>query len=121
MAILWRSTNKSKTLTYKGFVPIPKTIDEPTFAEKWKAWKLGQPKQFLRYTELQDLVMYCYQKNLMTTTVDLENIFHKEKIYTKVDAIKYIDEHTKDFMPIQEEYIPHNKDNNCCCNCKCKG
>lgn len=121
MAILWRSTNKSKTLTYKGFVPISRTIDEPTFAEKWKAWKLGQHKQFLRYTELQDLVMYCYQKNLMTTTVDLENIFHKEKIYTKVDAIKYIDEHTKDFMPIQEEYIPHNKDNGSCCNCKCKG
>lgn len=131
MAILWRSTSKSKINSYKGYIPMPSTIDEPSFAEKWKRWRQSNPAKFLKYTDLQELVYYCYQNNMMTTVSDLEYIFHEHGITGKENAIKYINEHKQEFSQF-DEYTgrssrrENNSNNNntnnndCCCCCKKK-
>lgn len=128
MAILWRSTSKSKTNSYKGYIPMPSTIDEPSFAEKWKRWRQGNPAKFLKYTDLQELVYYCYQNNMMTTVSDLEYKFHEHGITDKENAIKYINEHKQEFSQFdeytgrpsrRENNNSNNNTNNDCCYC-CK-
>ena len=105
MAIIWRSTSKSKTNSYKGYIPMPSTIDEPSFAEKWKRWRQGNPAKFLKYTDLQELVYYCYQNNMMTNE-------HKQEF-------SQFDEYTG--RPSRRENNSNNNTNNdCCCCCKKK-
>lgn len=127
MPILWKTTRSNKTASYKGYVPIPSTIDEPSFSEKWKRWRTGDPAKFLKYTDLQDLVLYCYSKNLSVTTAELELVFHEKQIYDKKTAIKYINEHMEEFGYVDEysgRTVNPNKggnnngNNNCCCCCK---
>ena len=102
MAILWKTTKSNKTASYKGYVPMPSTIDEPSFAEKWKRWRTGDPAKFLTYKDLQELVLYCYNKNLSVTITELELVFHDKHIYDKETAIKYINEHMNEFGYIDE-------------------
>lgn len=127
MAILWRTTKARKTNSYKGYIPMPSTIGEPSFAEKWKRWRSGDPAKFLKYTDLQDIALYCYSKNLSTTIAELEVVFHKNNIIDKETAIKYIDEHMNDFNYF-DDYSGqtkkpdrggnNNNTGNCCCCCK---
>lgn len=127
MAILWRTTKARKTNSYKGYIPMPSTIGEPSFAEKWKSWRSGDPAKFLKYTDLQDIALYCYSKNLSTTIAELEVVFHKNNIVDKETAIKYIDEHMNDFNYF-DDYSGqtkksdrggnNNNTGNCCCCCK---
>lgn len=127
MAILWRTTKARKTNSYKGYIPMLSTIGEPSFAEKWKSWRSGDPAKFLKYTDLQDIALYCYSKNLSTTIAELEVVFHKNNIVDKESAIKYIDEHMNDFNYF-DEYSGqtkkpdrggnNNNTGNCCCCCK---
>lgn len=127
MAILWRTTKARKTNSYKGYIQMPSTIGEPSFAEKWKRWRSGDPAKFLKYTDLQDIALYCYSKNLSTTIAELEVVFHKNNIVDKESAIKYIDEHMNDFNYF-DDYSGqtkkpdrggnNNNTGNCCCCCK---